>query len=237
MPYRRLPNTDQARIRALKAAIEKADAYDNPYGIPFSFKVLGAARNFLPRFEAAHIFYMECFERQAAAGRKHQAHVKMARLYLSHFIQVLNLAVIRSEIRLSHKEYYGLDAQNSLPDLSSEQALVEWGRKVIEGENRRISQGGIPIYNPTIAKVKVHYDIFLEGYGRQKSFQLATARALEALAAMRQEADALILDIWNQVEAKFEQILPNEKRLELCRSYGLIYYYRTSEKMKIEGGC
>ena len=92
----------------------------------------------------------------------------MARLYLSHFIQVLNLAVIRSEIRLSHKEYYGLDAQNSLPDLSSEQALVEWGRKVIEGENRRISQGGIPIYNPTIAKVKVHYDIFLEGYERQK---------------------------------------------------------------------
>ena len=130
-----------------------------------------------------------------------------------------------------------MDAQNSLPDLSSEQALVEWGRKVIEGENRRISQGGIPIYNPTIAKVKVHYDIFLEGYERQKSFQLATARALEALAAMRQEADALILDIWNQVEATFEQILPNEKRLELCRSYGLIYYYRTRQKMKIEGGC
>ena len=52
MPYRRLPNTDQARIRALKAAIEKADAYDNPYGIPFSFKVLGAARNFLPRFRS-----------------------------------------------------------------------------------------------------------------------------------------------------------------------------------------
>ena len=58
MPYRRLPNTDQARIRALKAAIEKAEAYDNPYGIPLRFKVLGAARNFMPRFEAAHIFYM-----------------------------------------------------------------------------------------------------------------------------------------------------------------------------------
>lgn len=230
MPYRRLPNTDQARIRALKAAIEKADAYDNPYGIPFSFKALGAARNFLPRFEAAHLFYMECFDRQAAAGKKHQAHVKMARLYLSHFIQVLNLAVIRSEIRLSNKQYYGLDAQNTLPDLSSEQALVEWGRKVIEGENRRVSQGGIPIYNPTIAKVKVHYDIFAEGYERQKSFQLATARALEALASMRQEADALILDIWNQVEEKFGQVVPNEKRLELCRLYGLVYYYRTGEK-------
>lgn len=83
--------------------------------------------------------------------------------------------------------------------------------------------------------MKVHYDIFVEGYERQKNFQSATARALEALAAMRQEADALILDIWNQVEAKFEQIVPNEKRLELCRSYGLVYYYRTSEKMKVKG--
>ena len=27
MPYRRLPNTDQARVRALKAAVEKGDLY------------------------------------------------------------------------------------------------------------------------------------------------------------------------------------------------------------------
>ena len=119
--------------------------------------------------------------------------------------------------------------------MSSESLLLEWGRKVIEGEGRRLSQGGIPIYNPTIAKVKVHYDIFVESYERQKSFQRATARALEALASMRQEADALILDIWNQVEACFERVVPNDKRLELCRSYGLIYYYRTSEKLKAGG--
>ena len=28
MPYRRLPNTDQARIRALKAAVGKGDVYN-----------------------------------------------------------------------------------------------------------------------------------------------------------------------------------------------------------------
>ena len=28
MPYRRLPNTDQARVRALKAAVEKGDVYN-----------------------------------------------------------------------------------------------------------------------------------------------------------------------------------------------------------------
>lgn len=50
---------------------------------------------------------------------------------------------------------------------------------------------------------------------------------------MRSEADALILDIWNQVERKYAEVMPNEKRLELCRAYGLIYYYRTGEKEEI----
>ena len=232
MPYRRLPNTDQARIRALKAVVVKADAY-GVYNLAVLLKTITDARNFLMKFEAAQNYYIECFERQSKAGRKHQANVKMARLYISHFIQVLNLAVIRSEVRTSHKEYYGLDAKNNnVPDLSSETALVEWGRKIVDGENRRVSQGGIPIYNPTIAKVRVHYNIFLDSYEKQKNFQLLTTRSLEALSSMRAKADELILDIWNQVEAKFEAITPNDKRLELCRDYGLIYYYRTNEKCK-----
>ena len=217
MPYRRLPNTDQARIRALKAVVVKADIY-NVYDLAVSLKTLTDARNFLMKFEAAQSYYSECFDRQSKAGRKHQANVKTARLYLSHFIQVLNLAVIRSEVRLSHKEYYGLDTKNNnVPDLTTEAALAEWGRKIIEGENKRISQGGIPIYNPGIAKVKVHYDIFMESYEKQKNFQILTARSLEALSSMRPEADGLILDIWNQVEEKFGEVVPHEKRLDLCR--------------------
>ncbi|MDY3788007.1 hypothetical protein [Bacteroides fluxus] len=234
MPYRRLPNTDQARIRALKAVVVKADIY-NVYDLAVSLKTLTDARNFLMKFEAAQSYYSECFDRQSKAGRKHQANVKTARLYLSHFIQVLNLAVIRSEVRLSHKEYYGLDTKsNNVPDLTTEAALAEWGRKIIEGENKRISQGGIPIYNPGIAKVKVHYDIFMESYEKQKNFQILTARSLEALSSMRPEADGLILDIWNQVEEKFGEVVPHEKRLDLCRDYGIVYYYRSGEKSKDE---
>lgn len=217
----------------MKAVVAKGDTY-NVYDLAVSLKVLTDARNFLVKFEAAHLYYVECFERQSKAGRKHQANVKTARLYISHFIQVLNLAVIRSEVRTVHKEFYGLDMRNNnVPDLSTEAALAEWGRKIVEGESRRISQGGIPIYNPTIAKVRVHYDIFMESYEKQRNLQALTARSLETLASMRSEADALILDIWNQVERKYAEVMPNEKRLELCRAYGLIYYYRTGEKEEI----
>ena len=234
MPYRRLPNTDQARIRALKAVVAKLDTSDL-YDLAVSLKTLTEARNFLIRFEAAQSYYAQCFERQSQAGRKHQANVKMARLYVSHFIQVLNLAVIRSELRVAHKAYYGLPADSmNVPDLSTEVALIDWGRKIIDGEVRRISQGGIPIYNPTIAKVRVHYDIFIDSYDKQRNLQSLTARSLETLAAMRTTADELILDIWNQVERKFETVSPNGKRLDLCRDYGVVYYYRTGEKQKEE---
>ncbi|MGI6794783.1 hypothetical protein ACMYZ5_10835 [Bacteroides sp. KG68] len=230
MPYRRLPNTDQARIRALKAVVVKGEVC-NVYDLAVSLKTLTEARNFLVKFEAAQVYYADCFDRQARAGRKHQANVKTARLYISHFVQVLNLAVIRSEVRTAHLAYYGLEnGKNSVPDLSTESALVEWGRKIVDGETKRLSQGGIPIYNPTIAKVRVHYDIFMDSYEKQRSFQSLTARSLEALASMRTEADRLILDIWNQVEKKFEEVTPNETRLNLCRDYGLVYYYRSGEK-------
>ncbi|MDD3038431.1 hypothetical protein [Bacteroides sp.] len=233
MPYRRLPNTDQARVRALKAAVGKGDVY-NVRDLAITLNTLFEARNFLRKFETAQVYYMQCYENQSKASRKHQANVKMARLYISHFIQVLNLAVLRDEIKVGHKDLYGLPRVNVVPDLFSEVTLVEWGRKVIEGEQQRIAQGGIPIYNPTVARVKVHYDIFLDSYERQKAYQALTNRSLEQLASMRERADELILDIWNQVETKFQEVTPNEDRMEKCRDYGLVYYYRSGEKVKVE---
>lgn len=230
MPYRRLPNTDQARIRALRAPVEKADKY-NVSDLPVSFHTLAQARSFLAKFEPAQRYYADCYARQSAAGRKHQQNVKMARLYISHFIQVLDMAVIRAEVKVAHKDYYGLSRDShTVPELATEAQLVEWGRKIIDGESRRMSQGGIPIYNPTIAKVRVLYDIFVESYENQKNLQRLTALSLDALAKMRDEADSLILDIWNQVEQKFEHVSPLVARLDKCRDYGVIYYYRTGEK-------
>ena len=97
MPYRRLPNTDQARIRALKAAVGKGDVY-NVSELAITLKSLAEARNFLSKFEIAHNYYVQCYNNQVKESPRHQANVKMARLYISHFIQVLNLSVLRSVI-------------------------------------------------------------------------------------------------------------------------------------------
>ena len=175
MPYRRLPNTDLARMRALRAALGK-----DPQGEVITPALQQEASAFLSQMEKTHRYYRACCENQAKAKRKHQESLRVARLYVSHFIQVLDLAVLRGEIKKEQKQYYGLSAANGLPDLASEGALLRWGKLVMEGERQRTAHGGIPIYNPTIARVKVYYDLFVESMERQKGTQRETANALRA---------------------------------------------------------
>ena len=231
MPYRRLPNTDQARIRALKTVISRAEM--NSQEKVVSLRVLTEASNFLVRFEAAQTYYRQCFENQIKSSRKCQQALRKARIYISHFIQVLNLSVIRSEIKTEQKVLYGLpDESFNVPDLLSETAVLEWGERIIRGEKERLKKGGIPIYNPTIAKVSVHYALFKEAHQKQKEFQKITERSLSALSSMRGQADCIILDIWDQVESFFN-MLPQADKMEKTKEYGVVYYYRSSEKAKM----
>ncbi len=233
MPYRRLPNTDVARIKALETAISKDGSRENDT-LVIQYKSIQNASNFLLNFRRVHQLYLQSFEAQVKSSKKYQRQVKMARLYVSHFIQVLNMSVLRNEIKAEHKKLYELDTEdNTVPDLSGDAALLKWGEAIIKGEDERLRSGGVPIYNQTIAKVKVHYSIFKEAYFNQKTFQNNTNRNLEKVALMREKADELILDIWNQIEEVFVDYPPTDKILK-CQEYGVVYYYRTKEKKALE---
>lgn len=229
MPYRRLPNTDQARIRALEKAIAN-EFTRNISELAISFKIINEAKSFLRRFITAHHQYETSLKAQANANKKYQAQVKVTRLYISHFIQVLNMTIIRNEIKKNVKELYGLDPESCvIPDLTTEAQLLEWGERIIKGEHERQKKGGVPIYNPTIAKVSVHFDIFKEMQFNQKNYQQSTARCLDRLSSMRNQADEIILEIWNQVENAFQH-LPMKSKIDQCKEYGVIYYLRKKEQ-------
>ncbi len=229
MPYRRLPNTDQARLFALQRAVQKASEADFTEQV-LSYRTVSDAQKFLTQFESQVMQYHDNFNTKVSANKQYRRMVQNARMYISHFIQVLNLAVIRGEIKREQKELYGLDPDSHIvPDLSSEEDLLVWGKSIIEGEQKRTSMGGFPIYNPAINKVKVHYDIFCEHQVSHAMHKRNTDRVWENLDALRVEADKIILDIWNQVEDYYRNRYPYE-RLRCCQAYGLIYYYRTGEK-------
>jgi hypothetical protein len=227
MPYRRLPNTDQARVRALSTALEESD--QQHLQLVISYQTQHEAKVLLQKFEQAIGLYKQTYENQVNANKDFQQIFRNARLYISHFIQVLNLAVQRNEIKTEYKKLYHLDPEDfSVPDMVSAESLIEWGQNIIEGEALRMKAGGIPLYNPAIAKVKVHYDIFKEYRDNQLFLQQNTARYGDKVSDLRQPVDDLILDVWNQIEGFFND-LPPYKRMESCKQFGVIYYYRRGE--------
>ena len=235
MPYRRLPNTDLSRIAVLKRAIEKNGVKHNDQ-LVLSFRTIQEATNTLAVFQKAQQEYQLCYDTQIKNNKTFKTETQTARMYISHFIQVMNLAIQRGELRKDIKVGYGLDpSNNNLPSLALEQDIVEWGEKIIKGEESRTMNGGIPIYSPTIAKVKVHYNIFVEHLFNMRILREKTARALEKITKMRPAVDDLIADMWNQIEQTYSDVTPSQKE-EKCRAFGVVYVFRKSEiaKMKAE---
>jgi hypothetical protein len=229
MPYRRLPKTDQARLKALQTAVQSATEADfSEQVIPYH--TLANAQRVLMQYEGTVSVYHDSFNSRVTSNKQYKRMVQNARMYISHFIQVLNLAVIRGEIKKEQKELYHLSSKsNILPDLSTEDSLVEWGKNIIEGEQERTRLGGFPIYNPGINKVRVHYDIFKENYIGQKLNKKNEERVTGDVEALRTQADEVILDIWNTVEEYYKDLLPYARMLA-CQKYGMVFYYRSGEK-------
>lgn len=228
MPYRRLPKTDQARLHALQRAVQQAA--NAPYNEQvINYRTLTEAQRCLMQYENQVAQYHANFDSKVSANRQYRHRVRNARMYISHFIQVLNLAVIRGEIKRSQKELYKLDPKsNALPDLTTEDGLIEWGQNIIDGEQQRTAAGGFPIYNPAINKVKVHFEMFKEDYTSHLLHKKTHSRVFEDTESLRKQVDEIILSIWDQVEAFYKDELPYAK-LRKCQAYGMIYYYRRGE--------
>ncbi len=233
MPYRRLPNTDAARIRAMKTALEKGKELP-PNKIAYSAKTIVRLQKFLPLFEHNIQLQKQSIAQQNKKSRDYSEAARKARIYLTHFIRVMNMAIYRGDLPVETRAYYGLPTNEStVPALNTENELISWGRRIIEGEEFRIRKGGSPITNPTIAVVKVRFENFLEAYEYHKTLAKKTLDYSERTGDMRREADSIILDIWNEVEAAYGSFSEDVRKKE-CEDYGLIYFYRKNEIEKTD---
>ena len=81
MPYRRLPKTDQARLRALKQAILRAGevAY-NPQAV--NYRTITEAQRFLMQFENQVAQYQANFDTRVSDNKQYRHKVRNARMYI-----------------------------------------------------------------------------------------------------------------------------------------------------------
>jgi hypothetical protein len=232
MPYRRLPNTDTARIKAMKTALEMGKELP-PNKLAFSSKTVVRLQKFLPQFEHNFKLYRQALASQNKKGKDYNETLRKARIYLTHFIRVMNMAIFRGDLPVETRAFYGLATDEStVPSFNSENELMSWGRRIIEGEEFRIKKGGSPITNPTIAVVKVRFENFIEAWTYHNTLTKRTFDYTEKNFNLRKEADEIILQIWNEVENS-HSALPEEIRKAKSEEYGLVYFYRKGELDKL----
>jgi len=229
MPYRRLPNTDMARLRALKAA--KALGEETPpFKLAFSSASLQKLRQFLPSFENMFHQQRSALNLQVNKGREYNALMRKARLYISHFYQVLNFAIARNDMPATARKYYGIRENDSkIPPLQTEKDILYWGEKLLKGENERIANGGSMMNNPSAAVVRVRFEQFADAAHSQKITQKSTLYATDRISSLRAEADNLIQIIWDEIEATYD-LLPDENKREKAALYGVVYVFRPYER-------
>lgn len=230
MPYRRLPNTDKARFRALQIAFEKGKNL-LPKDKPYSQSSLQNINMVLPKYGKLLKLQSEFYKSQIEKSSEYKYLYNKARNYVSHFFQVLNLAIIRGDLKKESRGFFGIDDNvKKLPDFKTELELMKWGELALKGEQERIGNGGNPMTNPTVAVVRVHYEKFKEAYRYQKNLQDNYARASKHVAEFRPEVDRVILQLWNDLEEHFsgsEEVLKRNH----AREYGVVYFFRKNEEI------
>ena len=131
MPYRRLPKTDAARLKALQTLLNNDDIYTvrNRF---IDWKLLNKAQPLYDRLLTAVEQYKIDMSSQVRNAGKIDGLQRKAALYISHFLQVLFMTIERGEIKRKYLELYGLPLDStSLPNMKSAESIIEWGKRVV----------------------------------------------------------------------------------------------------------
>ena len=231
MPYRRLPNTDTSRLKALKKALEKGNELP-PFKLAYSQSSLFKLQSFIGSFEQALSIQKQNYQNLVNNNHQFREAQRKARLYISHFIQVMNLAIIRGELPSRIKSFYGLNNNlKTIPSLKTDDEILDLGHKLIDGESQRCKEGVSSVTNPTVAVVKVWFDQYHDAFIHRKTLQKRHHASLENMTEIRQKADDIIVKVWNEVEDYFDD-QPDEIKREKAAEYGLIYVFRKNELKK-----
>jgi len=232
MLTKKLPDSDEERLGILQTILDQEEIIDASDRI-LSITEFHDLRQFTTSFEATVSVFSQAVENTEKAKNLYDDLFKNAQLYISHFIQVLFLTVIRNEIRTEQLTLYGFPEDNPvLPDLSTEELVLKWGENLMRGESERTYRGGIPLYNPAIAKVKVHYELFKEAIYSLSIYEKNLFRLQKKMDDLREKADNLIFDIWSKVEEKYINY-SSEAQTVKFKAYKIQLLYRKGDQLNV----
>ena len=234
MPYRRLPNTDKARVRAIKTALKRVEETKSESSPLIPFPLFQKGKMALDQFHRDLTRLNQAQKQQVDRSKELAKRLEKAKLYIIHYLRVFNMSVERGEHKEEEREFFGLPKNlKSIPPLTNDTKTIELGKRLIDGDIERQRAGGVPIYSPSMALVKANYEAYIEARRSQNLLKETTNRNREIVDNRRREIDNIIIEFWDIIEKGSTApngVLDREK----AKKYGVVYFFRAAEKKTIE---
>ncbi len=228
MPYRRLPNTDKSRITALEEALDANKS--NPI---FDLDFVRQIQLHLTEIKEAVNLYNQTLKRQRNAHKKFIELLSRSKLYISHFYQVMNFAILRGDLQKSTKKYFNLSENSSkLPNIRTYPQIIKQAETIISGEQKRIGEGKRQIQNPSYAEISAIIEQLEDSAVDYENLKKKTQQVHSKLTELRPKTDLFIKNLWDEIETAFDKYPPIISR-QKAKAFGVKYVYRKNEE-KIE---
>lgn len=223
MPQRKLPYSNAKRYRALRVAKTRKDLVPPPLVIPFLTATITRLDTFYPQYKTKFLAVANALSAQTTLTAQVDAAEQTAKYFIWDFLDAVIRATRRGTFEKTVLNAYHLALENPrVPALSTEQEIIDWGDFINEAETTRIAGGGTPVGFPTLAQVNGAVNNFNTLNGQQAAVKEAYDTAQEELEALNPEADKLILKLWNEIEAAFDEgDKPSMRRK--AREWGVVY--------------
>ena len=227
MSYKKLPKTILSRKNVLDATAQKVSSTSQD-----QWAISSPTKDKLdvdyPSYRKEVSERQTEFAKQIALSKEEDILQEVLRKLVSHFWQVFNLAIDRGKYSASDRTYYSLDAnQRELPDIRAEKELIGWAKNFIEGETNRMANGrnnanNLAMQNPEISEIQKALNDYLLIHNKQSAQKKKFDEENKDVLAMLPKIDALILDIYDEVEFHFRRETASSKR-KLASEWGIIY--------------
>jgi hypothetical protein len=223
MPRRQLPRSNDARTKALNACLAKANATTDPAQRLISPDQIMRLSNSAGQWGTVTGSLADLLRAQTLATKLDgERFDKLAQL-ISHYIQVMNLAIDRGEIPAEDRALYQLDVNDgNVPSLTAADDVKLWAGRVITGEGKRVAAGGPPMAMPTAAQVALALEHFNEAELAQSNAKTAYDLGQEAVNALEPGVDDLIKELWDTIEFALRNDDPSSLRRK-AREWGVVY--------------
>ena len=189
----------------------------------------------LPSFEAKVTNLTKAQNARSAEVEERVAAIAELQMYVEDALVITKRRQRRLNYPASYFRLFDLPLDGTLPRLNSQNDVLLWAGKLVQGDADAVTAGYAPMGEPTAVELAGKLTIAQTEMEDVQPAERALDNAEDAIEADRAQAHALAQDLAEQLNFAFRKLAPSDRRRAI-RQYGFGYTFAPGEPPDPEEG-